>query len=76
MMKHGDSAWATIGLGVLVYELYAPPGQLLSERVDCYRMRYPILTNAVILYLALHLLRVWPQPVDPLHQIAIRKTRR
>ena len=75
MMKHGDAAWAALGLAVLVYELSAPPGQLLSEAVDKYRDRHPILTNTVIVFLAGHLLRVWPRPIDPLHQIAIRKTR-
>jgi hypothetical protein len=74
-MKHGDAAWAAIGLTVLVYESCAPPGQLLSEAVDRYRGRHPILTNSVILFLAGHLLRIWPRPIDPLHQLAVRVKR-
>ena len=74
-MKHGDAAWAAIGLAVLVYELSAPPGQLLSEAVDKYRDRHPILTNSLILFLAGHLLRIWPRPIDPLHQLAVRANR-
>ena len=74
-MEHGDVAWAGIALTVLVYEFFAPPGQLLSERVDSYKTRHPILTNAAIVYLAAHLLRVWPRPVDPLHQMAVRANR-
>jgi hypothetical protein len=74
-MKHGDAAWAAIGLSVLVYECCAPPGQLLSEAVDKYRNRHPILTNSVILLLAGHLLRIWPRHIDPLHQLAVRVNR-
>ncbi len=74
-MKHGDAAWAAIGLAVLVYELSAPPGQLLSEAVDKYRERHPILTNGLIVFLAGHLLRIWPRHIDPLHQLAVRVNR-
>jgi hypothetical protein len=74
-MKHGDAAWAAIGLAVLVYELSAPPGQLLSEAVDKYRDRHPVLTNSVIVLLAGHLLRIWPRHIDPLHQLAVRVNR-
>ena len=74
-MKHGDAAWATLALGVLLYECCAPPGQLLSEAVDKYRDRHPILTNSVIVFLAGHLLRIWPRHIDPLHQLAVRVNR-
>jgi hypothetical protein len=75
MMKHGDAAWAALALGVLLYECFAPPGQLMSEACDKYRIRHPILTNTVIVFLAGHLLRVWPRPIDPLHQLAVRANR-
>jgi hypothetical protein len=74
-MKHADAAWATLALGVLLYECCAPPGQLLSEAVDKYRERHPILTNSVIVFLAGHLLRIWPRHIDPLHQLAVRVNR-
>jgi hypothetical protein len=74
-MKHGDAAWAAIGLSVLVYECCAPPGQLLSEAVDKYRDRHPVLTSSVIVLLAGHLLRIWPRHIDPLHQLAVRVNR-
>jgi hypothetical protein len=74
-MKHADAAWATLALGVLLYECCAPPGQLLSEAVDKYRDRHPILTNSVIVFLAGHLLRIWPRHIDPLHQLAVRVNR-
>lgn len=71
-MRHGDYAWVAIAAGVITYELYAPPGQLLSEAVDRYRQRHPIITNTAVCYIAAHLLRAIPQSIDPLHQLAAR----
>jgi hypothetical protein len=74
-MKHADYAWAALVAGIVAYEVACPPGQLLSEAVDRYRIRYPIITNGIICYVAMHLLRRWPQRVDPLHQISVRAKR-
>lgn len=69
-MRHGDYAWLTIAVGVLAYELAAPPGQLLSEAVHRYMQRHPVLTQTVICYVALHLMRRIPPRIDPLHRLA------
>lgn len=69
-MRHGDWAWLALAVGVLAYEVAAPSGQLLSQRMDSYRGRHPIVTHTVIVYIALHLTRRWPQPLDPLHRMA------
>lgn len=74
-MKHSDAAWVTLAVGVLTYEIAAPPGQLLSEAVDRYRGRHPVIIAGVIVYLAAHLLRIVPTRIDPLHQLAIRLKR-
>lgn len=71
-MKHGDAAWTTLACGVLVYELTAPPNELLSEAMDRYRARHPLVAGLTVVYLAAHLLRIWPQRIDPLHQFATR----
>lgn len=71
-MKHGDYAWAAIAVGVIAYEAGAPSGQLLSQRMDCYRSRHPLIAHVAVGYVALHLLRWWPQPFDPLHKLAAR----
>lgn len=68
-MRHGDYAWAALGAGILVYEVLAPQGELLSEACDRYRRRHPILTTALVLYVAAHLLRRVPARVDPLHRL-------
>lgn len=75
-MKHGDAAWITLAVGVFVYEVTAPPNQLLSEAMDRYRHRHPIVSSLAVIYVASHLLRIWPAPIDPLHQIATRIGRR
>jgi hypothetical protein len=74
-MRPADYAWLTLAVAVIAYEAASPPGELLSEAVDRYRHRHPIITHAAILYVAAHLLRRWPQRIDPLHQLAARITR-
>jgi hypothetical protein len=71
-MRHGDYAWITIAVGVLTYEIVAPPGQLLSEAMDRYRQQHPFAAGCAVIYVAAHLLRVWPTRFDPLHQMAVR----
>jgi hypothetical protein len=71
-MKHADYAWAALVAGIVTYEAACPPGQLLSEAVDRYRIRYPFVINGAILYISLHLLRQWPKRIDPLHRLAVK----
>ena len=71
-MRHGDSAWLCLAAGVVAYEAFAAPGELLSEAADRYRERHPLITNLVIVYVAAHLLRRWPTRLDPLHQMAVK----
>ena len=72
--RPADRAWITIAVGVAGYEAAAAASQweLLSEACDRYRRRHPFITNAVIFYVAMHLMRAIPQQVDPLTQIAVR----
>jgi hypothetical protein len=53
-------------VGIVGYEVFCPPGELLSQAMDSYRYSHPLLVNGVILYLAGHLTRVWPAHLDPL----------
>lgn len=74
-MHHGDYAWIALAIGVLTYEVVAPPGQLLSEAMDKYRQHHPLAAGTAVIYIACHLLRVWPKPVDPLHRLAARTSK-
>lgn len=75
-MKPADVAWTAVAAGVLSYELAASrrehEWELLSEAVDRYRRRHPILTNGSILVLAAHLMRLLPARLDPIHRLAVR----
>jgi hypothetical protein len=63
-------AWVTMALGIVAYELIAPEGQLLSEAVDRFLVKHPVVTRVVVISVAAHLLNVLPNRVDPIHQIA------
>lgn len=73
-MKHGDYAWITLAGGVCAYEAYAAvyEAELLSEACDRYRRKHPVLTLAIIFYLAAHLSRALPKRFDPLHRLVTR----
>ena len=70
--RPADVAWMCLAVCVVAYELCAPPGELLSEACDDYRRRHPVVTDAIIVYIAAHLLRRWPRSIDPLHHLATR----
>ena len=71
----GNHAWIALGLLIVGYEIVAAPGELLSEAVDRHLENHPIITRVVIGTVALHLLNLLPQPIDPLNHVA-RKFRR
>lgn len=64
-------AWTALGVGIALYELCAPQGELLSEQYDRWldndRTRAIALGGAVIT--CAHLINALPPRVDPLHQI-------
>jgi hypothetical protein len=62
-----------LAAAVIAYEAAAATRndwELLSEAVDRYRAKHPIITHLTVIYLAGHLTRRWPQRFDPLHQLA------
>lgn len=72
-MRPADRAWLALVTGILVYEFRGE--ELLSEAMDRYRKRSPYVMSTVIIYIAMHLLRWWPQRVDPLHRLATKMGR-
>ena len=78
-MRAADAGWIGLAAAVLGYEAAAASREdweLLSEAADRYRRAHPIITHVAVIYLAGHLLRLWPQPFDPLHQLAARMSQR
>lgn len=68
----GKYAWCALGLGILVYDVFCPESQTLSETVDRALESHRKATIASIGVTALHLANVLPPPVDPIHQGAKR----
>lgn len=68
MRKPGWGEWAWIA--ILAYELFCPPGEMLSESLDRKLDRVPRLTEALIVYAALHCANRLPSRWDIFHQTA------
>lgn len=71
-MTPGDFGWVAVGGVVVVYEAVAVVRgwPLISEVMDSYRAGFPLIVYPGVIYLAGHLLRVWPAQFDPLTQLA------
>lgn len=64
-------AWIALAIGVIIYELFADHGELLSEGVDRALETHPWITRAAVLYLAGHLVNAIPARIDPLNRFTI-----
>ena len=67
----GEQAWIALAVLIVGYEILAAPGELLSEAVDRFIARHPVLTRAAIITVALHLANALPDRVDPIHLLAV-----
>lgn len=68
--------WAALAGLIVAYEVVAPEGQLLSEEMDRALIRWPVASRVVVAIVALHLLNMIPDHVDPLHRVAtLRRVR-
>lgn len=66
-MRPSEKAWLALGTGVLIYEILAPPGEMLSHAVDSWLVDHKVITTAAISLTALHLLNALPKFLDPWH---------
>ena len=64
-MRAAERAWMALGFSVLIYELLAHEGELLSHQVDRWLESHPVLTTLVITVTAAHLLNIIPSRIDP-----------
>lgn len=77
-MRPSERAWTAIGLGVIAYDVLAPPHETLSERVDDALEVSPYkraATLGAIALVAAHLGNVIPQRYDPFHYALLWKDR-
>jgi len=64
-MRASERAWLTLGMGVVIYEIAAGDGELLSHQVDRWLESHPVITSTVITITAAHLLNIIPERLDP-----------
>lgn len=69
-LRPADRAWLTLAAGVLVWDAVCPRGEMLSEASSRYTKAQPLLWCSTIVYVAGHLMHIWPQRCDPLAQLA------
>ena len=65
IVKAADGAWLTLATGILVFDLAAP--ETMSEAMDRYRKRQPVVSRLALTIFWLHLMRLLPGWCDPLH---------
>lgn len=78
MRPTAKQVWAAIAGLVLVHNVTAEDGNLLSEQMDDWIIAHPILARAVIVILAVHLANMVTPQYDVISWgfIAVRKIRR
>lgn len=76
-MRAGDRAWLGLGAAIVVYELSADDGELLSEAADRAIELHPWLIRIGAALLACHVVNLLPERADLLHHAhAILKAHR
>lgn len=71
-LRTGDRAILIGALAIGIYEkVVADDADLISSRVEAYKARRPILTSAVVLITAGHLLGYIDSRVDPYHRAVV-----
>ena len=66
-MRAGDRAWIALGVGVVAWNFTCSDGETLSECVDSYIERHPLLTRLLIATVATHLANSLSPKVDIIH---------
>jgi hypothetical protein len=69
-MRPADRAWLALAGGVIAWDAACPRGEMLSEASSRYTRARPVLWPAVVVYVAGHLVHVWPMRCDPLSVLA------
>lgn len=69
-LQYDDYGWLAVGAVVVAVEAFAPRGKMLSHGAARYKAARPVLTTAVIGYLAGHLLGLIPARLDGLSRFA------
>jgi uncharacterized membrane protein len=77
-LQPADRAWIVLGAGVLLYDVFAVPGQTLSEGADRYMVHHKWVTRSVGIALVAHVCNMVGPRYDLVHWLFVlsRKWRR
>ena len=64
-----EKAWLALAGGVILYDALCPEGQTLSEGVDHFLEKHPVMTLGAIAITAGHLSNLIPEKIDPIHHL-------
>lgn len=59
-----------MGAGIILWDVVAPKGEMLSDASARYTTTRPLLWHTLVIYIAGHLIHVWPKRCDPLSVLA------
>ena len=70
-MRHSETAWLALGVGIGVYEALAPKDELLSDQTARWRQKRlgRLAVHGLAWTVAGHLTGVIPEELDWLHQL-------
>lgn len=63
-MRPSDRAWIALGVGVVAWDAACPRGEMLSEASARYAKTRPWLWKGLVVYVAGHLMHIWPERID------------
>jgi len=74
-MRPGGRAWVALWTGVAIWDVIAPPDEMLTDAARRGMAAHPVLTAGAIAITALHLADVLPPRADPFHLLGVLLTR-
>ena len=74
-LQASDRAWIALGVGVLMYDVLADPGQTLSEGADRYMIHHKWITRSIGVSLVMHVCNMVDERYDWIHWVFVLSRR-
>lgn len=68
-LKPSTKAWGALVMGVIAYDLLCKEGETLSEGMDHFIEKHPVISLGAIAVTAGHLSNIIPEQYDPIHRL-------
>lgn len=69
-MRPADRAWLALVGGIAAWDKFCPHGEMLSDASARYTKNHPVLWVTSVVYIAGHLIHIWPKRYDVLSILA------